>query len=84
MPVMRIKELREAAGMSQAALGVQMGVVQGAIGNWETEVSLPKTRDVPRLSKVLHCSIDDLFVKEQDPGSEDFPVPDYYDTPEEE
>ena len=84
MPIMRIKELREAAGLSQAALGTEMGVVQGAIGNWETEVSLPKARDLPRLAKVLGRSIDDLFVKERLPGPEDLPDPDYYDTPEEE
>lgn len=83
MPVMCIKERREACGLSQSSLALQMGLRQSAVGNWETEVALPKARDLPRLSKVLHCSIDDLFVKEQDPGSEDFPVPDYYDTPEE-
>lgn len=82
MPVMCIKQRREAAGLSQGALGVQMGVVQGAIGNWESEVSLPKARDLPRLARVLGCSIDDLFVKEQSPEPEAYPDSNYYDNPE--
>lgn len=83
MPVMRIKELREAAGMSQAALGIRMGVVQGAIGNWEAEVALPKTRDLPRLAAVFGCKIDELFAPCEE-SQEPEPEPDYYNTPEEE
>lgn len=64
MPVMCIKHRREAAGLSQAALGNQMGVVQGAIANWESEVSLPRARDIPRLATVLGCSISDLFASD--------------------
>lgn len=68
MPVMNIKSLREAAGLSQVDLGTQMGVVQGAVANWEAEVTLPKARDLPRLAQVLGCSISDLFVTEEEPA----------------
>lgn len=71
MAVMCIKARREAAGLSQVALGEQMGVVQGAITNWENEVSLPRARDLPRLARVLGCSISDLFADDEEPEAPD-------------
>ncbi len=68
MAVMCIKRRREAAGLSQVELGNEMGCVQGAIANWEREVTLPKARDLPRLARVLGCSISDLFVDELEPA----------------
>lgn len=62
--VMRIKELREAAGLKQTELAQKMSVLQNSVSNWETEVALPKARDLPLLAKILGCSIDDLFVTE--------------------
>lgn len=38
---MRIRDLREAAGMTQMELASSMGVVQNAVSNWENEVCLP-------------------------------------------
>ena len=66
--VMRIKELREAANLQQQQVAAHMGVFQSAVSNWETEVALPKARDLPRLASVLGCSIDDLFVPLEDAG----------------
>lgn len=66
--VMRIKELREAAGLQQQQVAAHMGVFQPAVSNWETEVALPKARDLPRLAHILGCSIDDLFVPLEDAG----------------
>lgn len=72
MAVMCIKARREAAGLVQEELAGLMGVVQGAVANWENEVSLPKARDLPRLAQVLGCSISDLFVPVD---SQDGPCP---------
>lgn len=66
--VMRIKELREAANLQQKQVAERMGVLQSAVSNWETEVALPKARQLPRLAQVLGCSIDDLFVPMEDAG----------------
>lgn len=66
--VMRIKEMREAANLQQKQLAVHMAVNQSAVSNWETEVALPKARDLPRLARVLGCSIDALFVPLDDTG----------------
>lgn len=61
MSGMRIQELRVKAGMTQATLGTQMGVAQCVVSEWEKEVYLPKARQLPELSRVLGCSINDLF-----------------------
>lgn len=66
--VMKIKELREAANLQQKQVAEFMGVLQSAVSNWETEVALPKARQLPRLAQVLGCSIDDLFVPMEDAG----------------
>ncbi len=66
--VMRIKEHREQAGMPQRQLGIQMGVDCSAVTKWETEVALPKARQLPLLAQVLGCSIGDLFVPVEDAG----------------
>lgn len=66
--VMRIRELREAANLQQKQVAAHMGVLQTAVSNWETEVALPKARELPRLARVLGCSIDDLFVPLEDTG----------------
>ena len=62
--VLRIRELRQEANLNQKQLASAMGVAQNSISSWETEVMLPRTRDLPLLAKVLGCSIDDLFTDE--------------------
>lgn len=59
--VMRIRELRRQANMDQAELGEKMGVLQSAVSNWETEVALPKARQLPKLAQVFGVTIDELF-----------------------
>ena len=62
--VMKISELRQRAGLSQSQLGDRMGVAQSAVSAWETEVYLPRTRQLPLLAQVLRCSISELFVED--------------------
>lgn len=62
--LMRIQELREGQGLTQAQLGAHMGVAQNVISQWENERSLPKTRQLPLLASVFDCTIDDLFRRE--------------------
>lgn len=64
--VMRIREHREAKGITQRELGVMMGVDCTSVTKWETEVALPKARQLPLLAHVLECSIDELFVPIED------------------
>ena len=67
--IMRIKILREAIGMSQLELAIQMGVLQSTVSNWESEVALPRSRILPDLASVLCCTINDLYVTEQEEAS---------------
>ena len=64
--VMRIKELRVAAGLNQTELGVQMGVSQSTVAEWECEAYLPKSRQLPLMARVFGTSIDELFVPIED------------------
>lgn len=63
--VLRIRELREGAGLAQQELAQKMSVLPSCVSNWESEVSLPRTRQLPQLAEVLGCSISELF---EDPG----------------
>ena len=64
MGIMRIRELRKEAGLTQVSLGIQLGMTQSIVSDWENEVYLPKARDLPLLARVLGCEINDLFVHE--------------------
>lgn len=62
---MRIRELRQARGLSQARVAEDLGVSKPAVCKWETGVSVPRTELLPLLARVLDCSIDELFGGEQ-------------------
>lgn len=66
--IMRIRELRLAAGLTQGQLAAATGIAQGGVSQWETEIVLPRTRDLPQLAKALGCTIDDLFVEHAGAG----------------
>ena len=70
--IMRIKELRKASGMTQLELSRVMGCDRTAITSWEREIALPKARDLPLLAQVLECSIDDLYIHEDETMCEDY------------
>ena len=65
--LMRIKCLRQAAGLSQIDLGASMGVGQTTVSMWESESALPRVRDLPLLAKVLGVPIGELFEDPDDP-----------------
>lgn len=68
--IMRIQELRERAGLTQVQLAVRVGVSQGTVSCWESENVLPRTRDLPLLANVLGCSIDELYLQEEEEALE--------------
>ena len=57
----RMKELREAAGLSQAALAKMVGVTRNAISQWESGETVPSSRRLAKLSKALGVSVDSIF-----------------------
>lgn len=57
----RLKEARRAANMTQTELAEAVGVTNGAIGNYETDVSSPKEPILIRLMEVLHVDANYLY-----------------------
>jgi transcriptional regulator with XRE-family HTH domain len=53
-----IKELRERAGLSQAALAKKVGVTRSAVNAWEIGLSIPTTQYVAELAQFFHVSSD--------------------------
>ena len=61
---MRIRELREAAGLSQADVMRAMNVDSAAVSRWESGRTLPRASKLPALADLLHCTIDALYGRE--------------------
>ena len=61
----RIRKVREDMGLSQQQLADELAVDRKTIGNWETERTLPRYRDLMMLSSVADVSLEwlagDLF-----------------------
>lgn len=65
--VFRIKEKREALGLSQTALGRLLNVSPQVIHNWEAGIS-PRAEALPALARALQCKhIDELYPEEERP-----------------
>lgn len=62
---MKIREMRQAAGLTQAELADKVKVNQTAVSQWERETVLPSCDKLPELADALSCSIDDLFGRKQ-------------------
>lgn len=58
---MRIKEMRERRGMSQAQLADYMGVCRATACRWESGKIVPSTGRVLELAELLGCSTDELY-----------------------
>ena len=58
----QIKELREEAGLTQTDLAEGLGYRSRAlIAMWESGQRKPPSDKLPKLAKILNCSINDLF-----------------------
>ena len=65
-----LKELREAQGLSQAALAAELGVCPQAVGKWERSESDPQWSMALKLTKALKCTLSDLFKSEPESGGD--------------
>ena len=61
---MKIREMRQAAGLTQAELAAKVKVNQTAVSQWERESVLPSCDKLPELAEALNCTIDALFGRE--------------------
>lgn len=61
MAILRIKELREEAGISQQMLAKAIGVSQKAVDYWERGVNEPKASYIIKLADFFGVSADFLL-----------------------
>lgn len=57
----RLRELREAAGLTQAELADRAGLNQDTLSNWERGHRVPNVASLPILVDALGASLDDLL-----------------------
>jgi transcriptional regulator with XRE-family HTH domain len=58
---LRLTELRQAAGLTQAQLAERIGVHSSNIGFWELSGTPPRGEVLPKLAHVLGVSVDELL-----------------------
>ena len=58
---MRIREAREAVGISQGELARLMNVTQGAVSQWEIGTTNPGVKRLKKLAKILKTTVDYLI-----------------------
>lgn len=61
----KLKELRESIGLTQAQLGKLVGVSRQAINAIEMEKFEPSIWLAYDISKIFHCSIENVFLFEK-------------------
>jgi transcriptional regulator with XRE-family HTH domain len=59
----RLRKAREAAGLSQAQLGAEIGREQNTISDYETGSAMPEAKDLPRLAKAVGATRLDFLLE---------------------
>ncbi|MDL2280708.1 helix-turn-helix domain-containing protein [Selenomonadales bacterium OttesenSCG-928-I06] len=57
-----IKILRKKQGFSQQFLAKKLSIDRSTIAKWETQKSMPRADKLPILAKIFNCTIDELYV----------------------
>lgn len=60
-----IKQIREAAGVTQHELAAALEIDRTTVSKWEVGAAKPRAELLPALAAALHCTINDLFAVEQ-------------------
>ncbi|MDR1599520.1 MAG: helix-turn-helix domain-containing protein [Oscillospiraceae bacterium] len=71
----RLVELRAHTGLSQAALGAEMGISQQGVGKWESGRSEPSIEKIDRLSRLFGITADELLGRAELPETLTQPIP---------
>ena len=61
----RIRDLRKKFGYSQQQLANKMHLTQGAISQWENNITVPAADQLLSLSQVFGITVDELLKQEQ-------------------
>ena len=62
---MRIKEYREAMGLTRIQVADRLGVTKVAVRKWEVGLTMPNADKLPALADLLGCSIDALYGRDR-------------------
>lgn len=62
---MRIKEYREAMGLTRIQVADRLGVTKVAVRKWEVGLAMPNADKLPALADLLGCSIDALYGRDR-------------------
>lgn len=62
----RIKERREALGITQVQLAEMLGVTKGAVGNYESGANSPKAALMYKLFEALKCDANYIYQDDMD------------------
>lgn len=54
-------QLRKAALLSQEEMAGKLGVNRSTVAKWETGKSMPRAELLPKIAKILGCTVDDLL-----------------------
>ena len=57
----RIRELREARGLSQHGLARRLGVTKMAVSRWESGAAMRTADKLPTIAALLECEVNDLY-----------------------
>lgn len=58
---MNIRALRKNKGYRQEDLARELFVDRSTIAKWETGEAIPRASRLPKLAKILSCTIEDLY-----------------------
>ncbi|MGI5963648.1 MAG: helix-turn-helix domain-containing protein [Lawsonibacter sp.] len=58
---LRLRELREAKGLSQRAVARSINVTPGAVAKWELGYTNPTMENILAMASLLNCSTDALL-----------------------
>lgn len=62
--MLRIRECREAAGLTVTQLADRLSVTPSAVCQWESGLTVPSVNKLPAIASALGCTIDALYEKE--------------------
>jgi len=66
--MLKLQELRIAAGLTQRELAEKIGVKNYTVANWEQNRTEPSIKDLIDLANYFECSVDYLLGRENDFG----------------
>jgi len=61
MKTNKLKELREKKGLTQEELAKLLDVGRTTVTLWENGTNFPRTETLPKLAKILRCTVDELL-----------------------